>query len=218
MTKEELIAPLKIDFAAEDYFTGVLGNRNSFFIAKPKRRKKIDANDPANHVAKTKLMRKPLHCLSPKEKAELVAQLKIDFATEVELAQPLPPESLLGMNHPKEITDPTNHFSPQFREQEHSQYCVIYSGKSADGLSAHDRCIATIQKKNSENNKNCRKVAKPLVTKKISKPISVNSTKKKSKSELLVSEWENRVKKEKSKRVGKKKTIFWRRVDGSFGG
>ena len=35
MTEPELVAYLKVQFAAEDYFTGVLGNRNSVFIAKP---------------------------------------------------------------------------------------------------------------------------------------------------------------------------------------
>ena len=38
--KAALVAQMKIDFAAEELFTGVLGNRNSFFIAKPVRRKK----------------------------------------------------------------------------------------------------------------------------------------------------------------------------------
>ena len=40
MTEEEFVAYLQKKFAAEDYFTGVLGNRNSFFIAKPTRRRK----------------------------------------------------------------------------------------------------------------------------------------------------------------------------------
>jgi len=31
---------MKIDFAAEEHFTGVLGNRNGFFIAKPAHRRK----------------------------------------------------------------------------------------------------------------------------------------------------------------------------------
>ena len=39
-TEQELVAYLEKMFAAEDYFTGVLGNRNSFFIAKPARRRK----------------------------------------------------------------------------------------------------------------------------------------------------------------------------------
>ena len=40
MTEEELVAFLKVKFAAEDHFTGVLGNKNSFFVAKPVRRRK----------------------------------------------------------------------------------------------------------------------------------------------------------------------------------
>jgi hypothetical protein len=39
MTEPELVAYLKVQFAAEDVFTGVLGNKNSFFIAKPVRRR-----------------------------------------------------------------------------------------------------------------------------------------------------------------------------------
>ena len=39
MTKEELVEHLKIEYAAEDYFTGVLGNRNSVILSKPMRRK-----------------------------------------------------------------------------------------------------------------------------------------------------------------------------------
>ncbi len=51
MTKEELVAHLKEMYAAEDYFTGVLGNRNSFFIAKPLRRKKAVAKRAAKTTA-----------------------------------------------------------------------------------------------------------------------------------------------------------------------
>jgi hypothetical protein len=43
MTEQELVAYLKVQFAAEDVFTGVLGNKNSFFIAKPLRRRKSAA-------------------------------------------------------------------------------------------------------------------------------------------------------------------------------
>ena len=43
MTEQELVAYLKVQFAAEDVFTGVLGNKNSFFIAKPPRRRKPTA-------------------------------------------------------------------------------------------------------------------------------------------------------------------------------
>lgn len=38
--KADLVARLKLDAAAEQHFTGVLGNRNSFFIARPARRRK----------------------------------------------------------------------------------------------------------------------------------------------------------------------------------
>lgn len=38
--KADLVARLKLDAAAEEHFTGVLGNRNSFFIARPARRRK----------------------------------------------------------------------------------------------------------------------------------------------------------------------------------
>jgi hypothetical protein len=38
--KAALVARLKLDAAAEEHFTGVLGNRNSFFIARPARRRK----------------------------------------------------------------------------------------------------------------------------------------------------------------------------------
>lgn len=40
MTEPEFVAYLEKMFAAEEHFTGVLGNRNSFFIAKPARRRK----------------------------------------------------------------------------------------------------------------------------------------------------------------------------------
>lgn len=43
MTESELVAYLKVQFAAEDVFTGVLGNKNSFFIAKPLPRRKPTA-------------------------------------------------------------------------------------------------------------------------------------------------------------------------------
>lgn len=39
-SEQEFVAYLEKMFAAEDYFTGVLGNRNSFFIVKPARRRK----------------------------------------------------------------------------------------------------------------------------------------------------------------------------------
>lgn len=45
--KASLVARMKRDFAAEEFFTGVLGNRNSFFIAKPTRRRKSVARKPA---------------------------------------------------------------------------------------------------------------------------------------------------------------------------
>lgn len=47
MSEQELVAHLEKMFAAEDYFTGVLGNRNSFFIAKPARRRKAVSRKPA---------------------------------------------------------------------------------------------------------------------------------------------------------------------------
>ena len=37
--KEELMKDLRKDAEAEEFFTGVLGNKNSFFIAKPLRSK-----------------------------------------------------------------------------------------------------------------------------------------------------------------------------------
>ena len=43
MTEPELVAYLKVQFAAEDVFTGVLGTKNSFFIAKPVRRRRTAA-------------------------------------------------------------------------------------------------------------------------------------------------------------------------------
>ncbi len=39
MTEQEPVAHLKIQFEAEDVFAGVLGNKNSFFIAEPVRRR-----------------------------------------------------------------------------------------------------------------------------------------------------------------------------------
>ena len=45
MTEQELVAYLKVQFSAEDVFTGVLGNKNSFFVAKPlPRRKSVTRN------------------------------------------------------------------------------------------------------------------------------------------------------------------------------
>lgn len=41
--KEELMKELRKDAEAEEFFTGVLGNKNSFFIAKPLRRRKPSA-------------------------------------------------------------------------------------------------------------------------------------------------------------------------------
>ncbi|MFZ4766603.1 MAG: hypothetical protein ACOYMN_16750 [Roseimicrobium sp.] len=51
MTEQELVAYLKVQFAAEDVFTGVLGNKNSFFIAKPLRRRKPAASKRAKATA-----------------------------------------------------------------------------------------------------------------------------------------------------------------------
>ena len=39
MTEAALIARLKKEFAAEDYFTGVLGNRHSVYLPRPKARR-----------------------------------------------------------------------------------------------------------------------------------------------------------------------------------
>ena len=39
MTEGALIARLKKEFAAEDYFTGVLGNRHSVYLPKPEARR-----------------------------------------------------------------------------------------------------------------------------------------------------------------------------------
>lgn len=36
MDKAALVARLKKEYAAEDYFTGVLGNRHSVYLRKPK--------------------------------------------------------------------------------------------------------------------------------------------------------------------------------------
>lgn len=49
--KAELVARLKLDVAAEEHFTGVLGNRNSFFIARPARRRKPAARKAASTKA-----------------------------------------------------------------------------------------------------------------------------------------------------------------------
>ena len=49
--KAALVAQMKRDFAAEEFFTGVLGNRNSFFVAKPPRRRKPAARKPAKATA-----------------------------------------------------------------------------------------------------------------------------------------------------------------------
>lgn len=51
MSEQEFVAYLEKKFAAEDYFTGVLGNRNSFFIAKPARWRKAVARKPAKATA-----------------------------------------------------------------------------------------------------------------------------------------------------------------------
>jgi len=50
MTEAALIARLKKEFAAEDYFTGVLGNRHSVYLPKPKARrpKAIAAKKPSS--------------------------------------------------------------------------------------------------------------------------------------------------------------------------
>jgi hypothetical protein len=50
MTEPELVAYLKVQFAAEDVFTGVLGNKNSFFIAKPVRRRRTAARGESKTV------------------------------------------------------------------------------------------------------------------------------------------------------------------------
>ena len=39
MTEGALIARLKKEFAAEDHFTGVLGNRHSVYLPRPKARR-----------------------------------------------------------------------------------------------------------------------------------------------------------------------------------
>jgi hypothetical protein len=54
MTPEEkaaLIERLKEDAALEEHFTGVLGNRNSFFIAKPVRQRKPAPKKPVKASA-----------------------------------------------------------------------------------------------------------------------------------------------------------------------
>ena len=53
MTKAELVAHLEKEFAAEDYFTGVLGNRHSVTIAKPSRRKRASTRRTAKQRTKT---------------------------------------------------------------------------------------------------------------------------------------------------------------------
>ena len=45
--KADLVARLKLDAAAEEHFTGVLGTRNSFIIARAARRRKPAARKPA---------------------------------------------------------------------------------------------------------------------------------------------------------------------------
>ena len=50
MTEPELVAYLKVQFSAEDVFTGVLGNKNSFFIAKPVRRRRTAARGESKTV------------------------------------------------------------------------------------------------------------------------------------------------------------------------
>lgn len=54
MTKAELVAHLKEMFAAEDYFTGVLGNRHNVVLSKPSRRKKTAVKRVAKDSAKAK--------------------------------------------------------------------------------------------------------------------------------------------------------------------
>jgi hypothetical protein len=51
MTEPELVAYLKVQFAAEDVFTGVLGNKNSFFIAKPVRRRRTATRGESKTVS-----------------------------------------------------------------------------------------------------------------------------------------------------------------------
>lgn len=53
MTKAELVAHLNKMFAAEEYFTGVLGNIHHFTIAKPSRRKRATGGRTARQRAKT---------------------------------------------------------------------------------------------------------------------------------------------------------------------
>ena len=53
MTKAELAAHLQKEFAAEHYFTGVLGNRPSVFLTKPTRRKKSSTRRSARRRTKT---------------------------------------------------------------------------------------------------------------------------------------------------------------------
>ena len=49
--KSALVERLKLDAIAEEHFTGVLGNRNSFFIAKPARRRKPAAKKSVKATA-----------------------------------------------------------------------------------------------------------------------------------------------------------------------
>ncbi|WP_395746299.1 hypothetical protein [Prosthecobacter sp.] len=49
--KAELMQELRKDAEGEKFFTGVLGNKNSFFIAKPLRRKKAASRKSAKTAA-----------------------------------------------------------------------------------------------------------------------------------------------------------------------
>ena len=53
MTKAELVAHLEKEFAAEEYFTGVLGNRHHFTLAKPSRRERASGGRTARQRTKT---------------------------------------------------------------------------------------------------------------------------------------------------------------------
>jgi hypothetical protein len=49
LTKEELVAHLKEIYAADDYFTGVLGNRNSFFHRQARSPQESYGQDKGNY-------------------------------------------------------------------------------------------------------------------------------------------------------------------------
>ena len=53
MTKAELVAYLEKQYAAEEYFTGVLGNLPRFTTARPARRKKAGGEQAVRQKAKT---------------------------------------------------------------------------------------------------------------------------------------------------------------------